>query len=44
VPDCYGILEQVAYAGKRMSRSAVVGESDPGQASGAAVATDTTGL
>jgi hypothetical protein len=44
VPDCHGILEQMAYAGTRMSRSAVVGESYPGQASGAAVATDTTGL
>ena len=43
VPDCEGILEQVAYAGKRMSPSAGAGESDPRQASSAAAATDSTG-
>ncbi len=43
VPDCEGILEQVAYAGRRMSPSAGAGESDPGQASSAAAATDSTG-
>ena len=43
VPDCDGILEQVAYAGKRMSPSAGARESDPGQALTAAAATDTTG-
>jgi len=43
VPDCGGILEQVAYAGKRTSRTAGAGESDSGQASSAAAATDTTG-
>jgi hypothetical protein len=43
VPDCDGVLEQVAYAGQRMSRSAGAGESDPGQAPSAAAATGTTG-
>ena len=43
VPECDGILGQVAYAGKRMSRSAGAGESDRGQASSAAAAADTTG-
>ena len=43
VPGCDGILEQVAYAGKRLSPSSGVSESDPGQASSAAAATDTTG-
>ena len=43
VPDCDGILEQVAYAGKRTSRSASgIGENEHGQALSAA-ATDTTG-
>ena len=43
VPDCDGILEPVAYAGQRISRFAGAGESDSGQASSAAAATDTTG-
>jgi hypothetical protein len=43
VPDCDGILERVAYAGKRMSRSEEAVESDPRQAPSAAAATDTTG-
>ena len=42
VPDCDGILEPVAYAGKRLTNSPDVGESDPGQAPSAASATDTT--
>jgi hypothetical protein len=42
VPECDGVLEQLAYAGKRMSRSASgVAKGDPGQASSAAAATDT---
>jgi hypothetical protein len=43
VPDCDGVLKQVAYAGKRLSPSAGAGQIDPGQASSAAGATDTTG-
>jgi len=43
VPDCDGVLGQVAYAGKRMSPSEEAGESDPGQAPSAAAATDTRG-
>ena len=44
VPGCEGVLEQVAYAGNRTSRTAAgVGESDAGQPSGAAAATDTSG-
>ena len=43
VPDCDGMLEQVAFAGKRTSRSAGTGESDRGQAPSAAAATNTTG-
>jgi hypothetical protein len=42
VPDCDGILEPVAYAGKRLTDSTDVGESDPGQAPSAVAATDTT--
>lgn len=42
VPACDGILEPVAYAGKRLTNSADVGESDPGQAPRTAAATDTT--
>ena len=44
VPDCDGILEQVAYAGKRVTPSArSAGESDAGRPSSAAAATDTPG-
>ena len=43
VPGCDGILEQVAYAGKRTSSFAEADESDRGQASSAAAATDTAG-
>jgi hypothetical protein len=43
VPECDGILEPVAYAGKRLTNSAVGGPSDPGQAPSTAAATDATG-
>ena len=44
VPECEGILEQLAYAGKRTSPSArSVRASDPGQPSSAAAAADATG-
>jgi hypothetical protein len=37
VPECVGVLEQVAYAGKRMSPSASgVAKGDLGQAASAA--------
>lgn len=42
VPECDGVVEQVAYAGKRMSRSVSgFAKGDPGQVSSAAPATDT---
>lgn len=41
VPDCAGVVDQVAYAGKRMSRSASgVTKGDLGPASSVAPATD----
>lgn len=43
VPDCDGLLEPVAYAGKRLSSTVDADESDPRQAPSTAAATDTAG-
>jgi hypothetical protein len=42
VPDCDGVLEPVAYAGKRLRSSVEIGGSDLGPAPSTAAATDTT--
>jgi hypothetical protein len=44
VPDCDGVLEQVAYAGKRVGGQLVVGERDHAQVPRASVSTETLGL
>ena len=42
VPNCDGVLEQVAYAGERLGPPLGVGQRDRGQTPGRAAPTETT--